>query len=470
MSPRNIKFSDFGLNPLIQKTLDKQNYKTPTHIQELAIPVLKDGRDVIGTAQTGTGKTAAFALPFIDKIAEFTPSPIPYKPLALALAPTRELAEQIADSFKTYGRNINLKVAVAFGGVKHQKQIKTLKDGVHVLVATPGRFLDLYDQDMINLDYVSYFVIDEADRMLDMGFMPDIEKIISNLPKKYQTALFSATMPPQISFMAQKIMADPVELKTFDSSLAGKNIDQRVLFVESKNKSQLLLDVIQGNKMKRVIVFGRTKKAVDREAELLSEAGVKVGIIHGDKFQRDRQKVIKRFAAGEIDVLFATDVASRGLDIENVSHVINFNVPDSPDDYVHRIGRTARAGKKGIALTFCCYPERKLVSNIEHYINLRISIFRGHKYHAMDIEKANMQKPAKTKNQRSASGQGKHRRVAKDRTPAGAKRRGQKPSLKPQGKEERVTLAQAKQMRKKMKKNDQKQQKIANRLKKYYRD
>ena len=464
------RFSDFKLNPQIVESLLKQKYKTPTKIQVEAIPYLIDGRDVIGCAQTGTGKTAAFALPFLSKLAEFVPTAQPNKPRALVLVPTRELAEQVGDSFKNYGKAIGASVGVVYGGVKHTKQVKALKNGVHVLVATPGRFQDLYEQGEINLEQVSFFVLDEADRMLDMGFMPAIEKVIEQLPPKRQMALFSATMPAQISFMAQEIMRNPVEVKVSDSRIIAENIDQRVMFLESANKDKLLLELLEGSGMKKTIIFGRTKLAVDRVAGFLQDAGLRVGVIHGDKFQRDRLKVIKQFAAHEIDILFATDVASRGLDITGISHVINYNVPIDPEDYIHRVGRTARAGKRGIALTLCGRQERKALIAIERYITMRISVVRSHRFHEFSIEKSNMVQPAKTKNQRSASGATKkHRKVKKDRTPGGMKLRGEQYKTSREEAPQKMNLAQAKAARKKSKKNNKKQQAIVNRLKKHYK-
>ncbi len=466
------KFTDFKLHTTIIDRLTKQRYKTPTKIQKEAMPFLLDGRDVIGCAQTGTGKTAAFALPFLSKLAEFVPAPQPNKPRALVLVPTRELAEQVGDSFKNYGKDIGAKVGVVYGGVKHAKQVKILKDGIHVLVATPGRFQDLYEQGLIILDQVNYFVLDEADRMLDMGFMPAIEKVIEALPPKRQMALFSATMPAQISFMAQEIMRNPVEVKVSDSLIIGENIDQRVMYLESANKDKLLLELLQGDGMKKVIIFGRTKLAVDRVAGFLQDAGLRVGVIHGDKFQRDRLKVIKLFANHELDILFATDVASRGLDIKGISHVINYNVPSDPEDYIHRVGRTARAGKRGIALTLCSRQERKMLIDIERYISLRVSVVRSHRYHDFTIEKMNLVKDAKTKNQRSASGdkKGKHRKVKKDRTPGGMKLRGESYKTERESAPKKMNLAQAKAARKKGKKNDKKQQAIVNRLRKHYKE
>lgn len=471
MTDKIIKFATFGFHKNIQEMLDQQRYKTPTPIQVDAIPPLMQGRDVIGCAQTGTGKTAAFALPVLNSMAEFMPAPVPFKPRALVLVPTRELAKQVGDSFRTYGKKLNVKVAITFGGVKQSRQVQMLKSGTHILVTTPGRFLDLYQQDAVNLELVKYFVLDEADRMLDMGFLPDIEKVMKELPSQHQTALFSATMPPQISFLAKEIMKNPVEVKVSDGSLLAQNIDQRVMFLENAKKPDLLIELLKGNKMRKTIIFGRTKLAVERVAEQLADAGIKVAVIHGDKFQRDRQKAVKDFENGEVDILFATDVASRGLDIEKVSHVINYNVPEDPEDYVHRVGRTARAGKKGIAITLCGRTERRLLSNIERYISHRISVIRSQPFHSFEIEKLNMQSPAKQKNQRSASGTKKHRKTHKDRRSAAAKLKNE-PTVKKHRKaktEEKVSLAQAKKNRKKAKVASKKESTILNRIKKHYR-
>ncbi len=472
MASQDLKFTAFGFHKNIQEMLDQQRYKVPTPVQREAIPLLMQGRDVIGCAQTGTGKTAAFALPVLNSMAEFMPAPVPFKPRALVLVPTRELAKQVGDSFRTYGRKLNVKVAITYGGVKHSRQVQMLKSGTHVLVATPGRFLDLHQQDAVKLDLVRYFVLDEADRMLDMGFMPDIEKVLKELPAQRQTALFSATMPPQIAFLAKEMMKNPAEVKVSDGSLIAKNIDQRVMYLENAKKPDLLIELLQGNKMKKVIIFGRTKLAVERVAGQLQEAGIKVGVIHGDKFQRERQKTVQAFEAGEVDILFATDVASRGLDIEGVSHVINYNVPEDPEDYVHRVGRTARAGKRGVAITLCGRSERKLLSNIERYVSLRISVVRSHPFHSFEIEKMNLHKPAKEKNQRSASGAKKHRKTHKDRRSAAAKLKNEPAAAKKHRKakdEEKVSLAQAKKNRKKAKAVSKKESAILKRIKKHYR-
>ncbi len=471
MSTDITTFASFGLHRDIQSVLDQKRYHKPTQVQTQAIPLLMDGRDVIGCAQTGTGKTAAFALPVLNEMAEFMPTPVPHKPRVLVLVPTRELAQQVGDSFRTYGRKLNVKVAMTFGGVKHSRQVQMLKSGTHVLVSTPGRFLDLHEQGAVKLDLVKYFVLDEADRMLDMGFMPDIEKVLTELPPQRQTALFSATMPPQIAFLAKEIMRNPAEVKVSDGSLIAKNIDQRVMFLENAKKPDLLIDLLKGNNMKKTIIFGRTKLAVDRVAGQLKDAGIKVGVIHGDKRQHERQKIVQQFEAGEVDILFATDVASRGLDIDGISHVINYNIPEDPEDYIHRVGRTARAGKKGIAISFCGRSERKLFSNIERYISLRISVVRSHRHHSPEVEKLNLKGTPKGKNQRSASGT-KHRKTHKDRRSAGAKLKGlpekNKSNSKKKG-DEKVSLAQAKRNRKKAKEASKKEQARLNRIKKYYK-
>ncbi len=361
-------FDGLGLAEPLIRALSADGYERPTPIQRRAIPSLLEGRDLLGIAQTGTGKTAAFALPILHHLSAFGTKPESRRPRALILAPTRELAGQIGDSFSTYGRNMRLSHYVVYGGVGHGPQIQALAKGVDVLIATPGRLIDLAGQHAVRFDDVMHLVLDEADRMLDMGFIRDIRKIVALLPKERQTILTSATMAPEISRLAHDILKDPVRVEVAPQGQTVDTIEQRVHFVDAGAKRALLASLLRDSKLSRVIVFTRTKHGANRVTESLAKAGIVAEAIHGNKSQNARERTLAGFKGGQVRVLVATDIAARGLDIDDVSHVVNFDVPNEPESYVHRIGRTARAGATGTAVTFCAPDERGQLKDIERLI------------------------------------------------------------------------------------------------------
>ena len=358
-------FSTLGVAEPICRALKAEGYDVPTPIQTSAIPHLLAGCDLLGIAQTGTGKTAAFALPILQRLAANQVRPAPKSARVLVLTPTRELAAQIGDSFRTYGRHLGLKQTVVFGGVGQHPQVQALLRGVDILIATPGRLLDLLNQRHVRLDLVETFVLDEADRMLDMGFIRDVRKVIAVLPKRRQTQLFSATMPSDISRLAGEILHDPIRVEVTPSATTVEQVQQRVYFVDASQKRTLLAEVLKDPALARVIVFTRTKHGANRVAEQLAHGGVVADAIHSNKSQTARQRALEGFRNGRARVLVATDIAARGIDIDGVTHVINFEVPNVPESYVHRIGRTARAGASGTALSFCAPDERGYLRDIE---------------------------------------------------------------------------------------------------------
>jgi ATP-dependent RNA helicase RhlE len=359
--------------PLL-RALNAANYTVPTPIQARTIPALLQGRDVLGIAQTGTGKTAAFALPVLQHLSESKERAQPKSPRALVLAPTRELAVQIARSFDTYGRGLGLKLATVVGGLGYGRQIETLARGVDILVATPGRLLDLVDRGNVKLGSVTFFVLDEADRMFDMGFIRDVRRIASSVSKNRQTLLFSATMPGDIAKLSSEILKNPEKVEIAPQGRTVDRIDQRVYFVNAANKRALLSHLLSDSALERVIVFTRTKRGANRVAEALEDRGVRSEAIHGNKSQNARQKALENFSRGKARVLVATDLASRGIDVNGVTHVINFELPADAESYVHRIGRTARAGASGIAISFCDGSERGQLKGIERLTNQRIAV------------------------------------------------------------------------------------------------
>ena len=358
-------FSTLGVAEPICRALEAEGYDLPTPIQTHAIPHLLTGRDLLGIAQTGTGKTAAFALPILQRLAANRVRPAPKSARVLVLTPTRELAAQIGDSFRTYGRHLSLKQSVVFGGVGQKPQVDALLRGLDILIATPGRLLDLLNQRHVRLDLVETFVLDEADRMLDMGFIRDVRKIVAVLPKQRQTQLFSATMPADIGRLAGEILRDPVRVEVTPSATTVERVEQRVYYVDAGQKRALLADVLKNPALARVIVFTRTKHGANRVAEQLARNGVVAEAIHGNKSQTARERALEGFRRGRARVLVATDIAARGIDIDGVTHVINFEIPNVPESYVHRIGRTARAGASGTALSFCAQDERAYLRDIE---------------------------------------------------------------------------------------------------------
>lgn len=367
-------FSELELIEPLQRALVEENYHTPTPIQAQTIPAALDGCDILGCAQTGTGKTAAFALPILDYLGQENFKGRPNHPIVLVLAPTRELAIQIGESFETYGRHLRLRHVLVYGGVNQSSQVKLLNRGVHVLVATPGRLLDLMNQGHIHLEDLEIFVLDEADRMLDMGFLPDLKRIIAKLPAERQSMFFSATMPPNIVELSQRLLHDPVSVNVTPKSTSVERIEQQVLFVEKSGKQTLLQHVLTGPDVDSAIVFTRTKRGANMVADRLKNSGIRSAAIHGNKSQAARQKALEAFKSGTIRVLVATDLAARGIDIDGVTHVINFDMPNEPESYVHRIGRTGRAGASGIALSFCSSVEREDLRAIEKLIGKKVPL------------------------------------------------------------------------------------------------
>ncbi|HEX2672368.1 MAG TPA: DEAD/DEAH box helicase [Polyangiaceae bacterium] len=360
-----VAFTDLGLSDAVLKALSAEGYVNPTPIQQKAIPEVLRGRDLLGCAQTGTGKTAAFALPMIERLMASNTPRDARRPRALVLSPTRELSAQIADSFATYGRGTPLKYAVIFGGVGQGPQISLLSRGLDVLVATPGRLLDLMNQGAAFLDKVEILVLDEADRMLDMGFLPDVKRILQKLPKQRQTLFFSATMPGDIERLSREILVDPVRVDVAPVSSTAERIEQSVYMVETSEKRRVLEKVLRDPAMERAIVFTRTKHGANRLVKELERGEIVAEAIHGNKSQGARQRALDNFRSGRLKVLIATDIAARGIDVDGISHVVNYDLPNIPESYVHRIGRTARAGKDGIAISLCSREERGYLRDIE---------------------------------------------------------------------------------------------------------
>ncbi len=359
------RFSDLGLAETILRALQSEGYETPTPIQAQAIPPLLEGRDLLGIAQTGTGKTCAFAAPLLSRLLKFHEHPRAKQTRVLVLAPTRELAAQIGDSFKAYGRFAGLRVATIFGGVGFGPQVQALSRGLDVLVATPGRLLDHMAQGNLRLDGTSAVVLDEADHMLDLGFLVPIRKIFAKLPKRRQTLFFSATMPPQIATLASEMLHQPVQVSVTPVAKTADRVVQRVILIEARRKTEVLVDLLQNPDFRRSIVFTRTKRGADRVASALAGAGLAAEAIHGNKSQNQRLRALDGFRSGRVAVLVATDIAARGIDVDGVSHVVNFELPEVPEAYVHRIGRTARAGAEGEAISLCDHEEHDLLRAIE---------------------------------------------------------------------------------------------------------
>jgi ATP-dependent RNA helicase RhlE len=375
-------FQDLKLIDPLLRAVHAEGYTQPTPIQVQAIPHVLQGKDIIGCAQTGTGKTAAFALPILQRLMARNDSP--RKVIrALVLSPTRELATQIGDSFAAYGRHTHLKHTVIFGGVGQNPQIQAIRRGVDILVATPGRLLDLMNQKVVRLDTVEIFVLDEADRMLDMGFIHDVRKVVSSLPTQRQTLLFSATMPQDIQDLAASILTDPVHVEVTPQATTVEKIIQSMFFVEKKDKRALLEYILEDSSMTRVLVFTRTKHGANKLAQQLEWVGVRADAIHGNKSQSAREQALASFKSGRIRVLVATDIAARGIDVDDVTHVINYDLPNEPESYVHRIGRTARAGASGIAYSFCDLEEREYLQDIERLIRQHVPVVQEHPYHSI---------------------------------------------------------------------------------------
>ena len=414
-------FESLGLCKVILKAIKNEGYDSPTPVQELAIPLLIEGRDVLGVAQTGTGKTAAFALPVLEKLS-FSKSPGKRNIRALILSPTRELAAQIDQRFYVYSKYMDIRHKVIFGGVSQKPQVQSLRKGIDVLVATPGRLLDLIQQGHVNLDYVEFFVLDEADRMLDMGFIRDIKKILKILPKNRQNLLFSATMPSKIADLANSFLNNAEMVDLSPEEITVERIDQAIFFVRKEDKVKLIIDIIKENQVERGIIFTRTKHGANRLVKKLDRANISALAIHGNKSQGARTRALSLFKNGSTPLLVATDIASRGIDVDDVSHVFNYDLPNEPESYVHRIGRTARAGKGGTAYAFCDESESGYLVGIERLIDKKIPVIDSHPYHfTKAIPKPN-QKPGKIKNSKNSSNSGNNKN-ARHRTRRRRRRR-----------------------------------------------
>ena len=378
-------FEQLNLIEPILRALNTEGYTTPTPIQEQSIPILLQGRDLLGCAQTGTGKTAAFAIPILQILHEAKKAGSTNKGIkALILTPTRELAIQIDESFAAYGRHLNLKHLVIFGGVSQQPQTNALRNGVDILIATPGRLLDLVEQRYINLSQLEILVLDEADRMLDMGFIHDVKKIITKVPAKRQTLFFSATMPAEIAKLSSTILTNPAKVEVTPVSSTAETIQQAMYFVEKENKKHLLIHLLKDKAIQTALVFTRTKHGADKVVKDLVRVGIGAEAIHGNKSQNARQRALSNFKSGHTRVLVATDIAARGIDVDNLSHVINFELPNVPETYVHRIGRTGRAGASGIAYSFCDMEEKEFLRDIQKLISVSVPVVTDHPYAMSD--------------------------------------------------------------------------------------
>ena len=409
-----MTFQTLGLCAPILTALEEHGYERPSPIQEKAIPPALAGRDVLGCAQTGTGKTCAFAAPILQRLSASRVQGHPLR--ALILTPTRELAIQIEESFLAYGKHLPLRCAVIFGGVGQNPQVEALGRGVDILVATPGRLMDLYQQGFVKLDQLEIFVLDEADRMLDMGFIHDVKKILKWLPRKKQTMLFSATMPPEIAELVNSLLHDPVRVAVDPVSSPVEAIQQSVYFVDKNNKTKLLAYLIRELDVKNALVFTRTKHGANKVAGDLAKAGITAAAIHGNKSQTARQQALADFKAGKIQCLVATDIAARGLDIEELSHVFNYNLPEVPETYVHRIGRTGRAGREGAAVAFCDFGEKPLLRDIEKLMGRTVPAVEDHPYPMVVLEAPKKDKRGRIINEEDAEARAaaKERRRAQD--------------------------------------------------------
>lgn len=419
-SSRYMTFKDLGIIEPILKALELEGYTKPTPIQQQSIPILLGGKDLLGVAQTGTGKTAAFAVPIIQQIAlDHPPSGRNRKIKALVVTPTRELAIQIGDSFTAYGKFTDIKNTVIFGGVKQGKQVQALKNGIDVLIATPGRLLDLMNQGFISLRDIEYVVLDEADHMLDMGFIHDIKKVISKLPPKRQSLFFSATMPKDIVELSRKILGDFERVTVKPEQATAEKVKQEVYFVSKGNKVNLLVHLLQEQPESSVLVFSRTKHGANKIVKKLAQAAIPSAAIHGNKSQTARQNALNDFKDGKLEVLIATDIAARGIDVDGLSLVINYDLPNVPETYVHRIGRTGRANASGIAVSFCDKDERPYLRDIEKLIKQDVPRIGDHPF--MD---ENQEAPSET--QQKQGGPNNQNRSKPQSQKSGNPRRGNK--------------------------------------------
>ncbi len=402
----SMTFDQLDLVEPILNALQHEGYSQPTPIQEISIPIVLSGQDLLGCAQTGTGKTAAFAIPILQQLhLNKVNDRSPRKIKALIVTPTRELAIQIDESFAAYGRFMNLRHTVVFGGVSQGNQVGTLKAGVDVLIATPGRLLDLHSQGYVKLNDLQIFVLDEADRMLDMGFIHDVKKLIKIIPAKRQSLFFSATMPDTIRTLAATILTNPEEVEVTPASTTAETVQQEVYFVDAANKKDLLVHILQDKSIKTALVFTRTKHGADKVQRLLTKAHIKAEAIHGNKSQNARQNALNNFKDRTTRVLVATDIAARGIDIDDLNLVINYEIPNIPETYVHRIGRTGRAGLNGMAVSFCDIEERDYLRDIQKLISIQIPVVTDHPFPAENLLPEPKQKPAGNQNKKQKPGQ-----------------------------------------------------------------
>ncbi len=401
-----MQFKDLGLIDALLRAVAAEGYESPTPIQVQAIPPILEGRDLLGAAQTGTGKTAAFALPMLQRLGGHKPNGV----RALILTPTRELATQIGDSFATYGQHLGMRHAVVFGGVAQGNQVRTIRRGVDIIVATPGRLLDLCNQRLLDFRALEVFVLDEADRMLDMGFVHDVRRIVKLIPERRQTLFFSTIMPPDISELAGSILRDPVRVAVTPIASTAEKIEQSVFFVAKTDKRALLQHVLQDTAIRRALVFTRTKHGADRVVEQLERAQIGAMAIHGNKSQGARERALDGFRRGTTRVLVATDIAARGIDVDGISHVINYDLPNVPESYVHRIGRTARAGASGIAFSFCDREERSLLVDIERLIRQRVPVVAEHPHREIGGAASSGPRPQSRGNGGGGGGRGNNHR------------------------------------------------------------
>lgn len=401
-----MTFRELEIKEQILKVLKEQGYIEPTIIQEKTIPSVLAGKDVLGLAQTGSGKTAAFAIPTLQLLADTKGKPRVIK--VLVVTPTRELAIQVQESYKTYGKYLSAKSAVVFGGVNQANQVKQLRAGVDILVATPGRLLDLVGQNLVDISNIDTLILDEADRMLDMGFVHDINKIIKLVPKNRQTLLFSATMPKEIEAIAERLLHNPVTVSVTPVSSTVDTIEQYVYYVDKIHKIDLLIEFFEKHKHEQVLIFTRTKHGADKLMRQLTKQNIKVKSLHGNKSQNARQQALTQFKNGEIAALIATDIAARGIDINELKYVINYDIPDQAESYVHRIGRTGRAGKSGTAISYCSYLEMPLLKDIEKLIRKKIAVLENDRYPLIDRTERQPKvqrpkRPAKSNNDNSGA-------------------------------------------------------------------
>ena len=414
-------FESLGLSKELLQAVESEGYTTPTPVQVQSIPPLLAGKDVLGVAQTGTGKTAAFALPVLQAMSRSPPQGRRHI-RALILSPTRELAAQIGERFSVYSKNLDIRHKVIFGGVKQNPQVRALQKGLDILVATPGRLLDLINQKYIDLGRVEFFVLDEADRMLDMGFIRDIQKVLKLLPKRRQNLLFSATMPNSIADLAGSFLNNSVMIDVSPKDVTVERIEQKLMFVRKADKRRLLVKIIKEEKVKRGIVFTRTKHGANRLVKQLDQSGINAAAIHGNKSQGARTKALAGFKDGGVPILVATDIASRGIDVEGITHVFNYDLPNEPESYVHRIGRTARAGRSGIAYGFCDDSESGYLVGIQQLIGYDIPVDEGHDFHFAGAIPKFGQKPGKIKEKKPARKKPQDNRNSRENSQSESKR------------------------------------------------